>query len=1113
MFQHFVSKSVTNISKMADPSEEDVPSTKDRFEELCMSLNLDDSTKTTAWESYERICVNYTLEGDDIQWLACALYVACRRSVVPTVSNGIVVGNGVSLTQLLRSAKLSVIQFFSKMKKWADMANLPQQFRDKVDRLERNFAVSTVIFKKYQPIFYDLFKEGESVPRTHRGRNSRRLPCTSQDVFSFCWTLFVLVKGNFPAISDDLVNSYHLLLCSLDLVFANAVLANRRDLLNSDFQGLPQGYNSKEYRVPQEAPCIIDKLCEVYDGLVLEAKSINEHWWKPHIQKLIEDEDLEGNVEKLSNILDTPNFESNNKNICKKYEEYVLTIGDFDERIFLDKDADEEIGTPSKSLAYRETEEAMKRPNNQRTNDLCPATPLTNRRYLKEKDPRNTPVSTATQAVSKLQALLTGHKLEPSDTLESIFKECSEDPSEGIAERVKEMGQIFCQKYTQPVDEGNAGSPLDFAKRRLKLAESLYYKALESIMLAERKRLSNLTHLLEHDLFHRSLFACCLEVVIYAYNSQRTFPWVMEAFSIPPFHYYKVIELILRAEDGLSRDVVKHLNYIEEDILQDRAWRSNSPLWDLLRDTELGVPTCEDATIPGQTDAGKSSAQGGVSSTTTTTCSSQGQSLLSPIQHKRIIQLGGRTDSILQSPTSAHDRFSSPSPGTARRRLFTNDAASSSSTTDSSTSAMASSTAAPSATEASSTNSKPKDSMVVGKVAQIQAVSQVVTGAVTTTTNVAAALSPKKQYVVLQGIQGTSKYIVSPVKLVQAISVTSQVPSPAKAKTAEGEAGTSAASSSAPAAKPRRSGSLGIFFRKVYHLMNVRLFDMCKRLNINDELRRKIWTILEYALVNRTDIMKDRHLDQLIMCSIYILCKVTSNERQFQEIMKNYRCQPQAASHVYRSVLISSNQKESSSGSSTNGSQGSPEGSRTGTPSLVRSASTLPVPHPSSAPPTPTKMAGTASTFDDEHRGDLIKFYNSVFLSKMQKFALKFETSANGSSDKLEAPPLSPLPVPRPHMLSPRKVSSRHQVYVSPHKKPVGSPKKTMTYVFERSPKKVLKSMNNMVKAGGKGAIKRQILGDSTDSPVAKKLCVGSTNPSLQTRLATVQSDRQSASS
>ena len=52
--------------------------------------------------------------------------------------------------------------------------------------------------------------------------------------------------------------------------------------------------------------------------------------------------------------------------------------------------------------------------------------------------------------------------------------------------------------------------------------------------------------------------------------------------------------------------------------------------------------------------------------------------------------------------------------------------------------------------------------------------------------------------------------------------------------------------------------------------------------------------------------------------------------------------------------------------------------------SMIRSTSTLPVPAPSSHPPTPTRLAGTGSTFDyedwEEDRGDLIKFYNSVRL-------------------------------------------------------------------------------------------------------------------------------------
>jgi len=67
------------------------------------------------------------------------------------------------------------------MKKWTDMASLPQEFRDKIERLERNFAVSTVTFKKFEPIFRDIFRSPERIllspseepPRAPKGRKQR----------------------------------------------------------------------------------------------------------------------------------------------------------------------------------------------------------------------------------------------------------------------------------------------------------------------------------------------------------------------------------------------------------------------------------------------------------------------------------------------------------------------------------------------------------------------------------------------------------------------------------------------------------------------------------------------------------------------------------------------------------------------------------------------------------------------------------------------------------------------------------------------------------------------------------------------------------------------------
>ena len=71
----------------------------------------------------------------------------------------------------------------------------------------------------------------------------------------------------------------------------------------------------------------------------------------------------------------------------------------------------------------------------------------------------------------------------------------------------------------------------------------LYYKLMENILVTEKKKGKSLGALLERDLFHKALFACCLEIVIFSYSSQRTFPWILDTFALESFNFYKVIEV------------------------------------------------------------------------------------------------------------------------------------------------------------------------------------------------------------------------------------------------------------------------------------------------------------------------------------------------------------------------------------------------------------------------------------------------------------------------------------------------------------------------------------------------------------------------------------------
>ncbi|XP_054719521.1 retinoblastoma-like protein 1 [Uloborus diversus] len=1082
------------------PNEQEI---RERFQELCADLNMDGSATDEAWQSFLRISNTYTLEGESLHWLACALYVACRTCAVPTVIKGsFVEGNCVSLTRLLRSCKLSLVHFFSKMKKWADMANLPKDMRDKVDRLERSFNVSTVIFKKFEPIYRDIFKDPfKDPPRPVRSRKQRRLPCTSSEVFSFCWTLFIRVKGNFPAISEDLVNSFHLLLCCVDFMYSNALLAERKDLLNPDFIGLPPNFGTKDFLVPFEPPCLIELLCNKHQGIPAEAKGIKEHWWKPYIKKLMEKKLLKGKIESLMGLLDTQNFELNSKAINKEYEEHVLNVGDFDERIFLGDNANEEIGTPAKQnyLQSRLSELANKMANPeargnlhqhmQETRTLLPSTPLTGRKYLKDKESAYvTPVTTATQSVSRLQALLAGRKAAPSEGLLNIFRECSINPEEKILARVKEMGETFCTCYAMP-SEDHPGSHIEFAKKRLTLGENLYFKALEDIMVLEQKRLppkTDFSNMLDLDAFQRSLFACCLEIVIFSYNSQRSFPWVLQIFNLQPYLFYKVIELIIRAEDGLSRDVVKHLNHIEEQILESLAWKPESLLWSSIESSGLNVPSCEDVSLPRPPNTSMTLAS---------------QLVSSPLAHPSVRRVTSERKNA-QSPVGLSERFQSPAPAamtSARRRLFP--------TTTASPAPLA-----PSQPPVNNVASTGETTTVVNNSHPI-----LTTGPGRNVTIILQQVNNENgiAYLPAQITRSPAPQSCQPITAPVTANLKTPVSSTSLGTTPQTAANSNTFLKLAPSEtmnKPKRVGSLALFFRKVYHLAGVRLKDLCDHLNIlEDELRQKIWTCFEYSLMKHTDLMCDRHLDQLLMCAVYVICKVTKEDRSFQEIMKHYRLQPQATSHIYRSVLLvnkahkkrrnsgsSDNSKDESGSSSPVPSENSKsdttndkedkESKRTEHLSTIRSSSTLPGPqNTGSQPPTPTKLSGTGTSFEFEERGDLINFYNKVYVPRIQKFAYKFSQTNNG----IESPPLSPLPRLNAHPSSPwRRVSNKHSVYIAPlTANNVSFPPspKPLSCCFNQSPGKDLRAINNFVKLGEKKAVKR-IFQDATEAEVPPKL-------------------------
>ena len=334
------------------------------------------------------------------------------------------------------------------------------------------YSSNKIILQKYQPIFVDLFKDpSDDPPKVNRSRKSKRPPCTPGELFDFCWTLFIRVKAAYPSISDDLVNSYHLLLATCDYVYCNAYLENREDLLNPNFMTQPVD------DVERTNLCILDKLCLAHDGITHEVKTIREHFFREDIRKCIDAQKLCGHPESMMGILESSVFDQNFKNVRKDYEIHVLSIGEYDERVFLGEEANEEIGTPTKRIISSELEAGLIGRRNLQTatytsSTIVPNTPLSGRHYIKAKEEMlTTPVASVTYLVLCLNKSLSGRKDEPSPNLRTLITSLSSTAMETITNFVSKMSDIFIRQYNTPHEKPNS-----FAQDRLRKATALYYK-------------------------------------------------------------------------------------------------------------------------------------------------------------------------------------------------------------------------------------------------------------------------------------------------------------------------------------------------------------------------------------------------------------------------------------------------------------------------------------------------------------------------------------------------------------------------------------------------------------------------------------------------------------
>ena len=187
--------------------------------------------------------------------------------------------------------------------------------------------------------------------------------------------------------------------------------------------------------------------------------------------------------------------------------------------------------------------------------------------------------------------------------------------------------------------------------------------------------------------------------------------------------------------------------------------------------------------------------------------------------------------------------------------------------------------------------------------------------------------------------------------------------------------------------------------------------------------------------------MFGRHLDQLLMCSVFGVSKITGGELKFRDIILGYRQLPQFQERVFREIPDDPAAEHAHVYGNGSGSAGARPGCTDSDASDEDDVM-------DGRPGKRVRLAdGRAAR--SWPRLDIIAFYNRHFLPRCKHaiYALRLPDPANtnfinNSNENAkvngsESTPVSPFRAPRPRGLigSPRRVSATHGIFVSPWKR------------------------------------------------------------------------------
>ena len=541
--------------------------------------------------------------------------------------------------------------------------------------------------------------------------------------------------------NKELYSNFQLLVCCLEFVLRQTPTF----LLSSP-------YDTFRFESLNSSDKTLTNLCQDFDLTLSDVLDLHNRHTALYFQELLTS-DGELDVDRL----------------CSQYAEIHEREGDINETLFLDK-------------AWHLMPPDISNGLTSQVPSVMTGIPVSPKKT--EHHGQMTPTRAAVSSVRQFMSIIKSVTEEPTVKLKDIFERCNVDPSDVVTSLRDEFVSKFCAVHGQG-DKHTANS-------RYTLAVRLFYKVLDTMLQKESLTEKVLSTLLKKKEFITSMIACCVEVVLMTFgqswnqaSSSMTddaavwrFPWILEAFSLQAYEFYKVIESFIKAEPELPLDIIKHLQGIEVNILESLAWKENSMLFDVIGRSNWEV-----------------------------------ESMVTP------------TSSPMVTPTSSPTKsvFSSGEQGRSAVQLF---------------------------------------------------------------------LSPIKQTYPSRGSPPGNDMSSTTLPAV--------------------DSGNTGDEANVACQQPyRKSQSLSHFLSRVCRLGYGRLCKLCNFLQVGKDVQHKIWTCFEHCVTQMPELVKNRHIDQILMCCIFGMCKVVAQDVRFKSIVHEYKNMPHARPEVHKYVYIKKDKEDS----------------------------------------------------------------------------------------------------------------------------------------------------------------------------------------------------------